>query len=218
MPLPDFFVYLSRSVTFSVSFYVCLCLGLFLYLSLYRYLRSRRSICLFLFLLLFHFLHPIYSSPYFTLLSPLSYYLHLSYFHLFFLSLCSQLLSLALLFSSLSLAFYFSVQYSEILLVFYLLFVDWNSIFGKDRLIHVGGGVCFVTNNKTVTTVPVPVYDIFSDLEIIAIDILNSTPPTRVITCYSPLLPHPHMTTLAIWADSPHALTYYLVLANQLFY
>ena len=55
----------------------------------------------------------------------------------------------------------------------------------KDRLTHVGGAVCLVTNNKTVTTVPVPVPDIFSDLEILAIDILNSTPPTRVITCYS---------------------------------
>ena len=47
---------------------------------------------------------------------------------------------------------------------------------------------CLATNNKTVTTVPVPVLDIFSDLEIIAIDILNSTLPTRVITCYSPPL------------------------------
>ena len=45
-----------------------------------------------------------------------------------------------------------------------------------------------MTNNKTVTTVRVPVPDIFSDLEIIAIDILNSTPPTRVITCYYPSL------------------------------
>ena len=72
------------------------------------------------------------------------------------------------------------------------------SIFRKDRLTHVGGGVCLVTNNKTVTTVVVPVPDIFSDLEIIAIDILNFTPPTRVIKCYSPLLPHPHRTTLTI--------------------
>ena len=64
--------------------------------------------------------------------------------------------------------------------------VDGNSnffIFRKDRLTHVGGRICLVTNNKTVTTVPVPVPDIFSYLEIIAIDILNSTPPTRVITC-----------------------------------
>ena len=46
-----------------------------------------------------------------------------------------------------------------------------------------------MTNNKTVTTtVSVPVPDIFSDLESIAIDTLNSTPPTRVITCYSPPL------------------------------
>ena len=45
-----------------------------------------------------------------------------------------------------------------------------------------------MTNSKSVTTVPVPVPDIFSDLEIIAIDILNSTSPTRVITCYSPPL------------------------------
>ena len=68
------------------------------------------------------------------------------------------------------------------------LIVDGNSnfsIFRKDRLTHVGGEVCLVTNNKTVITLPVPVPDIFSDLEIIAIDILNSTPPTSVITCYS---------------------------------
>ena len=69
------------------------------------------------------------------------------------------------------------------------LIVDENSnffIFRKDRLTHVGGGFFLVTNDKTVTTVPVHVPDIFSDLEIITIDILNSTPPTRVITCYSP--------------------------------
>ena len=79
--------------------------------------------------------------------------------------------------------------------------VDGNSnfsIFRKDRLTHVGGGVCLVINNKTVTTVPVPVRDIFSDLEIIAIDTLNSTSHKELQRATLPLLPHPHRTTVTI--------------------
>ena len=37
-----------------------------------------------------------------------------------------------------------------------------------------------------------------ADLEIIAIDILSSTLPTKIITCYSPVLLHPHRPTLTI--------------------
>ena len=60
------------------------------------------------------------------------------------------------------------------------------SIFRKDRLHSIGGGVCILINNSTITAVDVPLLDEFCDLEIVCVDIVNTSIPTRVIACYRP--------------------------------
>ena len=63
-----------------------------------------------------------------------------------------------------------------------------DSIYRKDLLTHGGGGVCLAINNKTVSALLIAVPDTLSDHEVLALDILNSSPLTRVVTCYSPQL------------------------------
>ena len=41
---------------------------------------------------------------------------------------------------------------------------------------------CLFINNKIVSALPVSVPDPFRDLAVLALDVLNSSPPTRVVT------------------------------------
>ena len=58
----------------------------------------------------------------------------------------------------------------------------------KDFLTHGGGGVCLVIDIKTVSPFHAALPDIFICLKVLALDIFNSSPHTRVVTCY-PLPP-----------------------------
>jgi len=60
------------------------------------------------------------------------------------------------------------------------------SIFRKDRINSLGGGVCIITNDNTVKAVNVPIAQSFSDSDIVCIDIVNSDQPLRIICCYRP--------------------------------
>ena len=59
-------------------------------------------------------------------------------------------------------------------------------VFRKDRLGTNGGGVCILTRKDTVRASAVKLPIVFSSVEIVAIDIHNCNPPTRLITCYRP--------------------------------
>ena len=59
-------------------------------------------------------------------------------------------------------------------------------VFRKDRLGLNGGGVCILTLKDTVRACAVKLPIVFSSVEIVAIDIHNCNPPTRLITCYRP--------------------------------
>jgi len=60
------------------------------------------------------------------------------------------------------------------------------SVFRKDRLLTTAGGACIFIKNDSVKAVRVAIPETFKDLEVVAIDIVNSSIPTRIIACYRP--------------------------------
>ncbi len=61
------------------------------------------------------------------------------------------------------------------------------SIFRKDRTPPThGGGVCVLVNNVFFKAVQVPIPLRYSHLEMVAIDICNSTNKCRIFVCYRP--------------------------------
>jgi len=60
------------------------------------------------------------------------------------------------------------------------------TIFRKDRVGSLGGGVCVITNNTTVKAVQVDIPDIFVDLDIVCIDVVGTLVPARLILGYRP--------------------------------
>jgi exonuclease III len=59
-------------------------------------------------------------------------------------------------------------------------------IFRKDRLYSQGGGVCIFTNEANVKAIGVSIPERFVELDIVCIDVVNTTEPLRIITCYRP--------------------------------
>ena len=60
------------------------------------------------------------------------------------------------------------------------------SVYRHDRTNGAGGGVCILTKNSTISASAVKISDIFSDIEITAVDVLNAKVAVRVINIYRP--------------------------------
>ena len=60
------------------------------------------------------------------------------------------------------------------------------TIFRKDRLDIQGGGVCIIVRNATVKAVRVDIDAKYNELELVCIDMISSTLPTRIIAGYRP--------------------------------